>query len=111
MCIRDRADSALYGWGSEEWVHDSQLLVAEATQRSMGVSMTSGTNWSNANLTTITPDDKAAAKELNYVTELVKAGKTRSGEIPVSYTHLSYFICTNYTWIFFVNGLVYEQMI
>lgn len=76
------ADSALYGWGSEEWVHDSQLLVAEATQRSMGVSMTSGTNWSNANLTTITPDDKAAAKELNYVTELVKAGKTRSGEIP-----------------------------
>ena len=30
----------------------------------MGVSMTSGTNWSNANLITITPDDKAAAKEL-----------------------------------------------
>lgn len=75
------ADSSLYGWGSEEWVHDSQLLVEEATQRSMGVSMTSGTNWSNANLTTINPDHKAAAKELNYVTELVEAGRSRSGEI------------------------------
>ena len=56
------ADSSLYGWGSEEWVHDSHTVMREATDRNMGVSMTSGTNWSNANLITITPDDKAAAK-------------------------------------------------
>lgn len=75
------ADSKLYGWGSEEWVHDSHTIVEETTKRKMGVSMTSGTNWSNANLITITPDDKAAAKELDYAVETVKAGETRSGEI------------------------------
>ena len=75
------ADSKLYGWGSEEWVHDSHTVVGETTERNMGVSMTSGTNWSNANLITISPDDKAAAKELDYADELVRAGESRSGEI------------------------------
>lgn len=41
----------------------------------MGASMTSGTNWSNANLNNITPDDKAAAKELAFVAEEVPAGR------------------------------------
>lgn len=75
------ADSSLYGWGSEEWVHDSHVIIDETTKRSMGVSMTSGTNWSNANLITITPDDRAAAKELDYAVETVCAGHTRSGLI------------------------------
>ena len=30
-------DEAVYGWGSEEWVHDSELLVEEAADRKMGV--------------------------------------------------------------------------
>ncbi len=76
------ADSKLYGWGSEEWVHDTHTLVAEATEREMGVSMTSGTNWSNANLISITPDDKAAAKELDYVVETLLPGQSRNGELP-----------------------------
>ena len=76
------ADSKLYGWGSEEWVHDTHTLVEETTKREMGVSMTSGTNWSNANLISITPDDKAAAKELDYVEEILAAGQSRSGELP-----------------------------
>lgn len=75
------ADSKLYGWGSEEWVHDSNTIVAETTKHGMGVSMTSGTNWSNANLITITPDDRAASKELDYAVETVKAGQTRTGKI------------------------------
>lgn len=75
------ADNALYGWGSEEWVHDSQLLFEETTRRGMGVSTTCGTNWSNCNLTSITPDDKAAAKELDYETEYLKAGENRSGKL------------------------------
>ena len=75
------ADSKLYGWGAEEWVHDSQVMVEETTKRSMGVSMTSGTNWSNANLITITPDDKAAAKELDYAVETLQAGESRNGRI------------------------------
>ena len=60
------ADKARYGWGSEEWVHDSRVIIEKDTEFGMGASMTSGSNWSNANLTTITPDDKAASKELDY---------------------------------------------
>ncbi len=75
------ADSSVYGWGSEEWVHDSNLVIEEATKRGMGASVTSGTNWSNANLTSIVPDDKAAAKELDFMAETVKAGKTRTGRL------------------------------
>ena len=75
------ADSSRYGWGSEEWVHDSQLIIAETTARGMGASMTSGTNWSNANLITIVPDDRAAAKELDFTAVTVSAGATFSGAL------------------------------
>lgn len=74
-------DSKIYGWGSEEWVHDSDVVIKEVTKRHMGASVTSGTNWSNANLTTITPDDKAAAKELDVIFETVKSGSTRTGKL------------------------------
>lgn len=73
------ADSKLYGWGSEEWVHDSCTLVDETTKRGMGVSLTCGTNWSNANLTTIDPDDPAAAQEIDFTEEIVPASATREG--------------------------------
>lgn len=75
------ADSSRYGWGSEEWVHDSKLIIKETTEKKMGASMTSGTNWSNANLTTITPDDKAAAKEIDFTVQTVAAGITRTGSL------------------------------
>ena len=60
-------DVSRYGWGSEEFVHDTHLILEQTTLRGMGASMTSGTNWSNANLNNITPDDRAAAKELAFV--------------------------------------------
>lgn len=75
------AGSQRYGWGSEEWVHDTHVILGETTARGMAASMTSGTNWSNANLITIQPDDKAAAKELNYTSEIVAAGATRTGAL------------------------------
>lgn len=76
------ADSRLYGWGSEEWVHDSHVIFEEAVKRGMGISVTSGTNWANANLTTIYPDHKAAAKELDCVVEPLEGGRRRYGKIP-----------------------------
>lgn len=76
------ADSSVYGWGSEEWIHDSHVLFQEATKRNMGISATCGTNWSNCNLTTIDPDQKAASKELDYITENMKPGQSRCGRIP-----------------------------
>ncbi|KQR50931.1 hypothetical protein ASF88_17075 [Leifsonia sp. Leaf336] len=75
-------DHSRYGWGSEEWVHDSQIVVEETTARGMSVSFTSGTNWSNANLPTIDPDHPAAARELNYVVEDVQAATGRHGVLP-----------------------------
>jgi hypothetical protein len=75
-------DHARYGWGSEEWVHDSAVVVEETTARGMSVSFTSGTNWSNANLPTIDPDHPAASQELNVVTEDVRRGAGRAGALP-----------------------------
>ncbi|MCC2591864.1 hypothetical protein LKO27_00265 [Tessaracoccus sp. OS52] len=78
----DNIDHARYGWGSEEWVHDSGIVLEETTNRGMSVSFTSGTNWSNANLPTIHPDHPAASQELNYVTEELTGGRGRAGELP-----------------------------
>lgn len=78
----DGVDSSQYGWGSAEWIHASHLIVEETTRRNMGVSTTSGTNWANANLTTITPDDKAAAKELDFVAITLQPGQTWEGTLP-----------------------------
>jgi len=77
------ADSERYGWGSEEWVHDTQTIIKEVTKHGLGASMTSGTNWSNANLpdTVHTPDDKSASKELDYTVEILKSGETRNGNL------------------------------
>lgn len=75
------ADHSLYGWGSEEWIHDSDLIVAETAKYDMGVSMTCGTNWSNANLVDITPDDRCASKELDFVTADVPAGSRWEGAL------------------------------
>ena len=70
-----------YGWGSEEWIHDSKVIIEEDTKYGMGASMTSGANWSNANLTTITPDDRAASKELDFTCRILKPGETFDGEL------------------------------
>jgi alpha-L-rhamnosidase len=75
-------DHIRYGWGSEEWVHDSQIVVEETTKRNMSVSFTSGTNWSNANIPTIDADHPAAAQELNVVSEELDGGASRTGALP-----------------------------
>jgi hypothetical protein len=74
-------DHTRYGWGSEEWVHDSQIVVEETTARGMSVSFTSGTNWSNANLPTIDADHPAAAQELDVVHEDLPGGSSRTGAL------------------------------
>ena len=77
------ADSARYGWGSEEWVHDTEVIIRELTKHGLGASMTSGTNWSNANLpdTVHMPDDPSSSKELSFVAESLKLGESRSGAL------------------------------
>ena len=75
-------DHSRYGWGAEEWVHDSHVVAEELAARDMSVSFTSGTNWSNANLPSIDPDHPAAAQELNYVVLDVAGGGSFGGELP-----------------------------
>ena len=75
-------DDARYAWGSEEWIHDSHLIMEECNKYDMGVSFTSGTHWSTANLTTITPDDQAASQELGYTTIELAAGQNFNGALP-----------------------------
>lgn len=86
----DGADSKLYGWGSEEWNTDSQLIIKEAAKLGLGFSLTSGTHWSNANLPdtytwegeAFNPDNKAASKELDYATINLSAGEQFNGKLP-----------------------------
>jgi hypothetical protein len=85
------APDDVYAWGSDEWTADSKLVMEEATRLGLGFSLTSGTNWANANLPdTYTwdgkpfdPNNKAAAKSLDYTTQVVAAGKTYDAALPV----------------------------
>lgn len=85
------ADSTIYGWGSDEWTADTQLIIREATRLGLGFSLTSGAHWATANLPDTyewdgekyTPDCKASAKELDYATILLNAGEAFSGKLPL----------------------------
>ena len=76
-------DEARYSWGTQEWIDDSRFIVEECTKRGMGVSFTSGTHWSNANIPTIDPDQEAAAQELGYVVVSLAAGEAFQGALSV----------------------------
>ncbi|MCW5951149.1 MAG: hypothetical protein KIT69_02680 [Propionibacteriaceae bacterium] len=73
----------LYSWGSDEWKSDTELIITEATKYGMGFAMTSGTNWSNANLPieTLRPDDDGAGKSLGYAVQTTSAGTAFTGTL------------------------------
>lgn len=85
------ADSAIYGWGSQEWTADTQRIIREATRLGLGFSLTSGAHWATANLPDTfswqgepyTPDSKACAKELDYATVLLEPGQSFDGKLPL----------------------------
>lgn len=79
----DTTPANIYAWGSEEWKHDTSLIIKEATKYGMGFSMTSGTNWSNANLpdTHLKPDDDGAGKSLGYRIQTVTGGEEFNGTL------------------------------
>ncbi|MCF0133417.1 MAG: hypothetical protein HUJ72_06085 [Blautia sp.] len=79
-------DDATYGWGSPEWIHDSKVIINECQKYGMSVSMTGGTYWATANLTTINPDQQEASQELGYTTINLPANAgtntSYNGELP-----------------------------
>lgn len=81
-------DDKSYAWGSAEWIHDTKVIIQECQKYGMSVSMTSGTHWATANLTTITPDDQSASQELGYTTVSISGGENGEassyiGKLPV----------------------------
>lgn len=98
------APNETYAWGSQEWNADSQLVVKEAVDRGLGFSLTSGTNWTTANLPDtyswggrkFDPDNKAASKELDYATVSITDGKPFSGTLPHSPTRAESADATDY---------------
>lgn len=81
------SSKALYGWGSEEWMHDTELIIREAAKYGMGFSMTSGTHWANANLPEayLVPDDDGAGKSLGYTIQTITGGQTFQGTLQRSF--------------------------
>ena len=77
----------IYSWGSEEWIHDTQLLITEAAKYDMTWAMTSGTHWANANLPEedLTPDMDGAGKALGYTIQTVTGGAAFSGTLRRTY--------------------------
>nr|WP_300050499.1 glycosyl hydrolase [uncultured Nocardioides sp.] len=84
------APDDIYGWGSQEWTHDSRLVMEEAVKRDLGFSLTSGTHWATANLpdtwswqgARFDLDNKASSQELNYSTVLLNAGERHNAALP-----------------------------
>ncbi|MCL2165337.1 MAG: hypothetical protein FWH55_13355 [Oscillospiraceae bacterium] len=78
-----QTNKEIYSWGSEEWRHDTALVIQETTKYGMGFAMTSGTHWANANLPEefLAPDDDAAGKSLGYHITVVSGGTPYSGNL------------------------------
>ncbi|MFU8874415.1 glycosyl hydrolase [Micromonospora sp. SL4-19] len=86
------APDNVYGWGSDEWTHDSRMVIQEAIDRGLGFSLTSGAHWATANLpdtytwqgAKYSPDNKAASKELDYSTVLLAPNESFNSNLPRS---------------------------
>lgn len=72
-----------YGYGTDQWDHDLKLVLNKALDLGLTVSLTSGTNWATANIPGLDPQSPAASQVVFEVDEYLKAGKTRSGAIPM----------------------------
>jgi hypothetical protein len=79
-------DRQLYGWGSEEFMHDMLTIAKKATELGMGFSFTSGPDWQPA-IPGIDMNSEACGQELNFTNVNIKAGERFSGELR-HYEHL-----------------------
>ena len=70
MLNESNINTNIYAYGSEEWAHDVKLAIETASELGMSVSLTSGTNWSTANIPGLDPNDEAASQEVGYSVEM-----------------------------------------
>lgn len=75
-------DATKYGYGSEQWNHDFHLVLNTALDLGMTLGLTSGTNWSTANIPGLDPDSQEANQCIFETDEILEPGQSRTGEIP-----------------------------
>lgn len=74
-------DADVYGYGSESWAHDVKVAIQEAAKLGMSVGLTSGTNWTHANIPGLDPNSEAAGQEIGISIENVAAGQKNQGTL------------------------------
>jgi hypothetical protein len=74
-------DLAGHGWGTASWVAGVRAALSRAVDRGIRIDITVGPSWPAA-VSTITPDDDAAATELVHGQVTVAAGTTYAGPLP-----------------------------
>ena len=87
MELCEQVDSSVseadYGYGSDQWDHDLKLVLENALDLGMTVSLTSGTNWATANIPGLDPQSQAASQSVFEIDEYLKAGKSKNGPVPM----------------------------
>ncbi len=82
ICQQSSAGRAsIYAYDTEQWNHDLKLIMNEALDKGMTVSLTSGTNWSTTNVPGLDPDSQAAMQGVAASYVIVGAGQNIAGEI------------------------------
>jgi len=79
---------AVYGWGGKRWVAGVEQALETAAKRGLKVDITLGAHWPTG-MPGVTPDDKAAAKEIVHGAAIIAAGESFSGSVPQSDTQPS----------------------
>ena len=74
-------DLASDGWGTASWVAGVRAALSRAVDRGIRIDITVGPSWPAA-VSTITPDDDAAATELVHGQVTVAGGATYAGALP-----------------------------
>ncbi|MCL2164739.1 MAG: hypothetical protein FWH55_10210 [Oscillospiraceae bacterium] len=84
LCMQsdgNNANNPIYAYGSQEWSYKWKLMMNKLLDLGMTVSLTSGTNWSTANLPYnpntgegLDPDSQAASQIISMGTSTVNAG-------------------------------------
>ncbi|RFC70905.1 glycosyl hydrolase [Streptomyces sp. AcE210] len=77
----EQLDTVRYGWGTAAWRAAVEAALREAKKRDVVVDLTIGPAWPAA-VPSITPDSRAAAKELAHGVAVLESGTTYEGPVP-----------------------------
>ncbi|WP_394436012.1 glycosyl hydrolase [Streptomyces sp. SGAir0957] len=76
-------DTVRHGWGTEAWRSAVEAALREAKKQDVVVDLTIGPAWPAA-VPSITPDSRAAAKELAHGFAVVEPGGAHDGPVPAA---------------------------